>query len=68
MALGAGWLLLLVSIALAFSEQSRIGRALATADERLSVDTIASAGTAGTFAPWLVVAGLAATALGVLIS
>jgi hypothetical protein len=66
--LGIGWLLLLVAIALAFNEQSRIARAMATADDRLSVDTLTSAGAAGTVAPWLVVGGLAATALGMLLS
>src|SRR5690349_7051118 len=66
--LGIGWLLLLVAMAMAFMEQSRLGRALAVADERLSVDTLTTSGAPGTFAPWLVVGGLASTALGVLIS
>jgi hypothetical protein len=66
--LGVGWLLLLVAIAMAFAEQSRIARAMAAADERLSVETLTSPGSAGTLAPWLVVAGLAATALGMLLS
>jgi len=66
--LGAGWLLLLLAIAAAFSEQSRIARALATADERLSVETVTAGGTGSALAPWLVVGGIAATALGVLIS
>jgi hypothetical protein len=66
--LGVGWMLLLVAIASAFSEQSRIGRALALADDRASIETITGSSAAGIFAPWLVVAGLAAAALGVLIS
>jgi hypothetical protein len=66
--LGIGWLLLLLSIALAFMEQSRLGRALAAADDRLSVETVTTPGAPGTIAPWLVVAGLASTAVGVLIS
>ncbi len=66
--LGVGWLLLLAAMALAFTEQARLGRALAAADDRLSVETLTSSGAAGTVAPWLVVAGLASTALGVLIS
>jgi hypothetical protein len=67
-ALGVGWLLLLAAIASAFAEQSRITQELAKVDDRLSVETVTAAGVAGVFAPWLVVGGLAATALGVLIS
>jgi hypothetical protein len=66
--LGVGWLALLVALASAFAEQQRIARALATADDRLSVETVTAGGSAGTLAPWLLVAGLAATALGLLIS
>ena len=47
--------------------ESRIGRALATADDRLTPEAISAAG-AGLVAPWLVVAGLAAAALGVLLA
>lgn len=67
-AMGAGWLLIVLSVALAFTEQSRIAHALATADDRLSVETITSSGAGGILATWLMVAGLAATALGLLIS
>ena len=67
-ALGVGWMLLLLSIAFAFSEQSRLARALATSDDRLSVETITSGGVGSALAPWLVVGGLAATAVGVLVS
>lgn len=66
--LGAGWLLLLLSIALAFTEQSRIARALATADDRLSVASVTAGGAGGLLAPWFLVAGIAAAAVGVLIS
>lgn len=66
--IGAGWLLLLLSIALAFVEQSRLGRAIATADDRLSVERVTVSSLGGVLAPWLVVAGLAAAALGILIS
>ena len=66
--MGAGWLLLLLAIALAFAEQSRLSRALVAADNRLSVETVTASSVGGVLAPWLVVAGLAATALGVLMS
>jgi hypothetical protein len=59
-ALGLGWLCLLLALATAFSEQGRLTRALSQVDERTPVDAVA--------APWLVVAGLAASALGILIS
>lgn len=65
---GAGWLLLLLSIAAAFAEQLRLARALAAADERLSVETVMASGAGGLLAPWLAVAGLAVVALGVLLS
>ena len=67
-AIGAGWVLLLLSIALAFAEQSRLSHALAAADDRLSVETVTASSIGGVLAPWLVVAGLAVVALGVLLS
>lgn len=67
-ALGSGWLLLLLALAAAMSEQSRLSRALARADDRTSFDAIATGGIGGVAAPWLVVAGLAAAAAGVLLS
>ena len=67
-AIGAGWVLLLLSIALAFAEQSRLSHALAAADDRLSVETVTASSIGGALAPWLVVAGLAVVALGVLLS
>lgn len=66
--LGAGWLLLLLALSGALAEQSRLSRALAQADERTSFDAITSAGIGGLAAPWLIVVGLAAAALGVLLS
>lgn len=66
--LGLGWLCLLLALASSFVEQGRLSRALAQADDRTPVEQIATAGGAGAAAPWLIVAGLAAAALGVLIS
>src|SRR5690349_8336086 len=67
-ALGVGWVLLLLALGCAFSEQTRIARALASADDRLSVETATATGAAGLSAPWLVAAGLIAISLGVLLS
>jgi hypothetical protein len=67
-ALGIGWLCLLGALGAAFAEQSRLTRALAGADDRVTPESITSGGPGGTLAPWLVVVGLAATAIGVLIS
>jgi hypothetical protein len=67
-ALGAGWLCLLAALAASFSEQSRLTRALADIDDRVTLESIVKGGAGGTLAPWLIVVGLAATALGVLIS
>ena len=67
-ALGVGWLCLLLALASAFMEQGRLTRALSQMDERTPVDAVAAVSGAGAAAPWLVVAGLAASALGVLIS
>jgi len=59
-ALGVGWLLLLIALGAAFAAQSYVARQLAG-------DRDISGGAAGSLAPWLVVAGLAAVGLGVLI-
>lgn len=67
-ALGIGWLLLLVALAGAFLEQSRLARALGEVDERTPLVGAVRAGGAGAAAPWLIVAGLASVGLGVLIS
>ncbi len=66
--LGLGWLCLLLALACAFVEQGRLSRALALADDRTPVDQITTPGGAGAAAPWLIVGGLAATAIGVLIA
>jgi hypothetical protein len=49
--LGIGWLLLLMAMALAFMEQSRLGRTLTAADERLSIETLTASGAPGTSHP-----------------
>jgi hypothetical protein len=64
--LGVGWLLLLAALAAAFSAQTQVGRALDRIDERADTTTLLSSG-AGATAPWLIVAGLAVIALGVLL-
>jgi hypothetical protein len=67
-ALGVGWVMLLVALGCAFAEQSRIARAIAVADERLSVESATATSVAGVAAPWLIAAGLVAISLGVLLS
>ena len=67
-ALGIGSVMLLVALGCAFAEQSRIARAIAVADDRLSVESATATGGAGLAAPWLVAAGLVAISLGVLLS
>jgi hypothetical protein len=67
-ALGIGWLMLLTALACTFVEQSRLARAMAAADERLSVESATASGVAGVAAPWLVAAGLVAVSLGLLLS
>jgi len=67
-ALGIGWVMLLVALGGAFAEQSRIARAIAVADDRLSVESATATGAAGLAAPWLIAAGLVAISLGVLLS
>jgi hypothetical protein len=61
-ALGIGWLLLLLAFAGAFTAQSSIADAMARSDEP-RVDS----GIAGTLALWLIVGGLAMIALAVLV-
>ena len=67
-ALGAGWLLLLAALGSAFTGQSRVARALGAIDERTQAAEVSSSGPAGAIAPWLIVAGLAVIALGVLLA
>lgn len=65
---GIGWLLLLAALGAASTAQSRVARALARiGDADLGLDP-PSSGTAGTLAPWLIVAGLAVVALAVLMA
>jgi len=67
-ALGAGWLLLLASLAAAFVAQSRIGEALRRIDDSGQRMDAVTSGTAGALAPWLIVFGLAFVGLAVLIA
>jgi hypothetical protein len=60
--------MLLTALACTFVEQSRLARAMAAADERLSVESATASGVAGVAAPWLVAAGLVAVSLGLLLS
>jgi hypothetical protein len=69
-ALGVGWLLLLGALGAAFSAQSHVARSLAGmggGPEKAASHADLSSGFAGVLAPWLIVAGLAAIALGVLL-
>jgi hypothetical protein len=67
-ALGAGWILLLAALGSAFTGQSRVARALGAIDERTQAADVGSSGDAGAIAPWLIVAGLAVIAFGVLLA
>jgi hypothetical protein len=67
-ALGIGWLCLVGALAATFAEQSRLTRILADADDHVTLESITKGGAGGRLAPWLIVSGLAATALGVLMS
>jgi hypothetical protein len=66
-ALGVGWLCLLLAMATAFVAQSYTAAALGDADERYRQGAPGPAWPAAT-APWLIVAGLAAIAFGVLVT
>jgi hypothetical protein len=65
--LGLGWLLLLAALAATFGAQARVGRVLAAVDDRLSAADVTRT-LGGQVAPWLVVAGLASVAVGVLLT
>jgi hypothetical protein len=65
--LGAGWLLLLVALALSFSAQARVGLALARIDDAVARPDDLAAGT-GAVVPVLIVIGLAVIGLAMLIS
>lgn len=64
--LAAGWLLLLVALALAFLAQSRVSAGLARIDAAMTGGRDLSSGISGALAPWFVVAGLALVGLAVL--
>jgi hypothetical protein len=66
-ALGAGWILLLAALGSTFSGQSRVARALGAIDDRTQPADVSSSGATGAIAPWLIVAGLAVIAFGVLV-
>lgn len=66
--LGAGWLLLLGALAVSFAAQSRVSRAMARLDDPAIRHDDLTAGRAGAFVPWLIVAGLAVIGFGVLIA
>src|SRR5262245_17094823 len=61
-AIGGGWLLLLLAFATAFMAQSQVAEALARDDSRLD------AGALGNLALWFIVAGLMLVGLAVLLS
>jgi hypothetical protein len=65
-ALGGGWLLLLLALALSFVAQSRIGDRMTRPDDYATAAVIDSGG-AGMIAPWFVVSGLALVAVAVLL-
>ncbi len=64
---GFGWVLLLAALLCSFLEQARLSRALAVADERISVESSTAPAAAGLASPWLVAVGLIALSVGVLI-
>jgi hypothetical protein len=66
-ALGAGWILLIAALASTFTGQSRVARMLAAIDDRTQAADVTASGSAGAIAPWLIVAGLAVIAFGVLL-
>ncbi len=65
-ALGSGWVLLLVALALSFAAQSRIGDRMARFDD-YAPEAVVDGGAPAMVAPWLIVGGLALIALAVLL-
>lgn len=63
--LGTGWLLILGALAASFAGQSRVAAGLASSPDRNS-EGVPSSGAFGLLTPWLIVAGLAAIAIGIL--
>jgi hypothetical protein len=68
--LGAGWLLLLGSLAMALTAQSRVAASLDafSRDEGAVPGRSVSSGAGGALAPWLIVAGLALVGAAVLMA
>lgn len=66
-AVGLGCLLLILALAAAFAAQSEVGRVLARGNDRASLDDVTLT-FGGIAAPWLIVAGLAGVALGLLLT
>ena len=64
---GAGWILLLAAIAVSFTGQSRVARALERAAELADSPTAQPSAGAGELAPWLIVVGLGLVGLAVLV-
>jgi hypothetical protein len=67
-AFGAGWVLLLAALALSFSAQTAVSKALDRTDELIARRDALEAGLGGAIAPWLLIAGLAVIAAAVLIA
>ena len=65
-ALGAGWMLLLIAVAMSFVAQSQLGAALDRGGSTADPPDAASSGIAGALALWLIVLGLALVGLAVL--
>jgi hypothetical protein len=66
--LGAGWLLLLGAVGAAFAGQAHVARTLGQIVDisKEPPSAVVSSGTAGTLTPWLLLAGLAVIAVGIL--
>lgn len=67
-AFGGGWVLLLAALALSFSAQTSVSKALDRADDFVARREGVEAGPGGAAAPWLLIAGLAVIAAAVLIA
>ena len=65
--LGLGWALLLAALASSLAAQSRVTRVLGQVDDRSPVTDVTGSAT-GAAAPWLIVAGLALIAIGMLVT
>lgn len=63
--LGFGWAFLLGALGGALSAQGAIGRALSRADDRTPLSEVTTSAT-GVAAPWMIVAGIALIAVGML--